>query len=707
MKARQLIATAIAVVLGTATAASAQQTAEELYQAGLYQEEVQGNLEVAIHIYERILEDFPSNRPASARALMHVGLCHEKLGSREAQEAYERLLREYADQTELVTRARTRLAALRRPTEEAGKSMIVTRRVPADAGFIDGAPAPDGRYFAYVDYSTGDVAVQDLVTGESRRLTDEGSWETPAHFAINVSVSPDSKTAAYTWQRDSIIELRVVGLDGSPPRILCSNTDERGYTMSWSRDGRHLAVPTFDSTARTGSISWVSIEDGSTRKLATFPSWEWVSLSHSRDDKFVAVEYPIEQDSGRYDIFLLPTDGSGAVPLVNHPANDRLLGWLPNTDRVLFLSDRSGDFDIWTIEVKEGRASGEPHALRRGVGNIEALGFRDDGAMYYYYYTIRVTTGIAPFDEPTGRIDFQAAEPLLGSNFAGVSSPDGQHLAFIRTATMPGGPGWLDRSLSVRNIVTGEERVLADHLDPDVPRWFPDGKSILVAAREKDRPRAASALYRIDLTTGDARPLLQFPWDSSWLGLGNALSMGIGGVSTRDGEGLIYLHNGRLAHLDMSSGRETELYRDPGLATWPLALSPEGDEIVFAVNDSTDVARPHPRIVYNAGRLMIVPSMGGEVRELARLSGPGTVSNVAWSPDSRHVLFLQRRGDAGAALWRVSREGGDAERVWETDQKLVWFGLFPDGGQAVYATPEIDFEVWVMENLVAAVDNQK
>jgi hypothetical protein len=362
--------------------------------------------------------------------------------------------------------------------------------------------------------------------------------------------------------------------------------------------------------------------------------------------------------------------------------------------------------DVWTIKVVDGQAAGEPRPVRRGVGNIEALGFRDDGAMYYYYYTLRVTTGVAPFDAATSRIDLQAAEPLLGSNFAGAWSPDGQHLAFIRTAMAPGGPGWLDRSVSVRNIATGEERVLTDRLDPDVPRWFPDGKSILIAAREKDRLREGSALYRIDLATGKATPLLQFPWDPSWLGLGNAFSMGIGGVSTRDGEGLIYLHDGRLAHRDMSSGRETELYRDPGLATWPLALSPEGDEIVFAVNDSTDAARPHPRLVYNAGRLMIVPSRGGMVRELASLSGPGTVSNVAWTPDGRYVLFLQRRGDAGAALWRVSRAGGDAERVWETDQKLIWFGLLPDGSQAVYATPEIDFEVWVMENLVAALSEQ-
>ncbi len=709
MNPRRVITAVLALALVVAASGYAQQTAEELYQAGLYQEEVQGNLESAIEFYERILDEFPGNRPVAAKALMHIGLCHEKLGSREAQRAYERLVRDYADQTEMVTRARTRLAALRRPLEEAEASSIVMRRLPADPGFIDGGPTPDGRRFAYIDYSTGDVALWDLVTGEARRLTHEGRWEPPEQYAINVSVSPDGETAAYTWSRqDSVIELRVVGLDGSAPRILCSNADGVGYTMSWSSDGRHIAVPTYDSSDKTGSIAWVSVEDGSMRQLTTLPAWHWASLSHSPDDALVALEYPVEEDSGRYDIFLVATDGSGMASLVNHPANDRLLGWLPNTDHVLFLSDRSGGWDVWTTQVAEGQASGEPRVVRRGIGNIERLGFADDGSMFYYHYTLRTTTSIAPFDAATGHIEIEASEPLLGSDFAGVWSPSGEYLAFIRTATGPGGPGWLERSLWVRNIATGEERVLADHLDPDVPRWFPDGRSILMAGREKDRLRGGSALYRIDLATGETTPLIEFAPDASWWGLGNTFHIGIGGISTLDGEGLIYVHNGRLAHRHLSLGRETELYSDPGLATWVLALSPNGGEIAFAVNDSTDTAWPHPmRLVYNAGSLRIVPSEGGDVRELTKLRGPGTVSNVAWTPDGRHVLFLQRRGEAGAALWRVSREGGNAERVWVTERELIWFGLSPDGSQAVYAIPEGESEFWVMENLIAALSEQQ
>ena len=39
-----------------------QQTAEQLYQSGIYKEEVEGELEKAIEIYEQILADFPENQ---------------------------------------------------------------------------------------------------------------------------------------------------------------------------------------------------------------------------------------------------------------------------------------------------------------------------------------------------------------------------------------------------------------------------------------------------------------------------------------------------------------------------------------------------------------------------------------------------------------------------------------------------------------------
>src|SRR5512136_1326511 len=73
---------------------------------------VDGDLKGAIATYERILGVQGVPRAVMARALLQLGECHEKLGHAEARKAYERLVREFADQEEEAGRARARLATL-------------------------------------------------------------------------------------------------------------------------------------------------------------------------------------------------------------------------------------------------------------------------------------------------------------------------------------------------------------------------------------------------------------------------------------------------------------------------------------------------------------------------------------------------------------------------------------------------------------------
>ena len=74
---------------------------------------------------------------------------------------------------------------------------------------------------------------------------------------------------------------------------------------------------------------------------------------------------------------------------------------------------------------------------------------------------------------------------------------------------------------------------------------------------------------------------------------------------------------------------------------------------------------------------MIMPSGGGEPYELLKVGGPGRVRYFNWSLDGRHILYLQRE-EGVTALMRVPREGGDPERLWETDVGIRRFPLSPD-----------------------------
>src|SRR4030042_4195111 len=82
------------------------QTAEELFPKAIQLEEVKGELEQAIEIYQTIVTQFSANRPIASKAQLHIGLCYEKLGNQRARHAYENVLRDYGDQAEIVTQAR-------------------------------------------------------------------------------------------------------------------------------------------------------------------------------------------------------------------------------------------------------------------------------------------------------------------------------------------------------------------------------------------------------------------------------------------------------------------------------------------------------------------------------------------------------------------------------------------------------------------------
>ncbi|HSM06053.1 MAG TPA: tetratricopeptide repeat protein, partial [Longimicrobiales bacterium] len=74
------------------------QTGEELFQQALVLERSNGEVREAIHLYERIVRDFASQRALAARALLRLGMAHEILGNAEARAAYQRLVADFGDQ---------------------------------------------------------------------------------------------------------------------------------------------------------------------------------------------------------------------------------------------------------------------------------------------------------------------------------------------------------------------------------------------------------------------------------------------------------------------------------------------------------------------------------------------------------------------------------------------------------------------------------
>ncbi|MHC4595119.1 MAG: tetratricopeptide repeat protein [Planctomycetota bacterium] len=656
MKLQSICSVVFVLMLIAASSAYAKQSAGVLFQSGLYQEQVKGDLDAAIKVYERIIVNFPKNRPVTAKALLHIGLCYEKMGKQEAQKAYQRLIQEYADQHEPVAQARGRLAAMERDN---GKSHVTVRKVFG----VWGSPSPDGRYLAFANWGYGDLAVHDLVTGENRDITDGvKDWNKRVCYAESTPVwSPDGRQIAYGWNSghptDKPQELRIASLDGSKPRVLYRNENKEVTHIDvhdWSRDGKFIladfqekAIP---SERTVSEIVLVSVADGSVRKLKSVelpagrPPYV-VSRSLSPDGSYVAYARSVKENDGLCDIFLLATDGSGEeIPLVEHPADDFAPAWAPDGKTIVFCSDRSANYDAWLVQVVDGKPVGYPQLVKRGTGTMLSLGFTREGSLHYAVLTQQPwhfgDIYAASIDPATGKLlgsPARAIQQFEGFNGLPAWSPDGKNLAYISRRPSQGSAR-RKSALVIHSMETGQERILypeAQFLASQYLRWSPDGRSIL----------CGRSLELIDVQTGDVTRLVQF--DPAVSGRVDYAAW------SPDGKVIYYIRTSPVVHdlrslvaHNLETGKERDLWQK-GVKLAGLGISPDGRQLVFAKGSKT---------------LMVIAVEGGESRILHRLQGEGYFfqSSITWTADGRYVLFGKNKP---RGLWRIPAEGGEPQKV--------------------------------------------
>jgi Tol biopolymer transport system component len=330
-----VIALSILLTLFSLPEAVSQNSAEQLYEEALFKKEAHGDLKGAIQLFLKITVDFPEEREIGARAQIQVGICYEKLGLEQAVKAYQKVVDEYPEQADEVRLARERIAVLVKAqvlTEKGDREFMIRRIWSGPDVDFRGSPSPDGRYLSYSDWETGDLAIRELATGKKHHLTHEATWNTPQQYAFYSRISPDGKQIAFCWLTQLLddshsIDLRLIGLDGSSSRILYRSRDYEIFPAQWSPDGKRIAVRMYGRKDKEFQIAEVLVSDGSLHVIKRSEEEQTTQdcISYSPDGEFIAFDLPVENDSGKYDIFLLATDGSRESPLIEHTANDRLL----------------------------------------------------------------------------------------------------------------------------------------------------------------------------------------------------------------------------------------------------------------------------------------------------------------------------------------------------------------------------------------------
>lgn len=653
-----------------------------LFEKAKFTMETKGDLNGAIDLFSEIIEKYPEEREYAAKSQLYIGICYEKLGVKQAklaQNAFQRVVDNYPEQAEAVEVANKKLSVLARAQAavERGDTGLNIRQLSSGPdnlydGWL-GAVSPDGRYVSIVDWETGDLAIRDLITGKKQRLTDQKNEK---GYALYSRWSPDGKQIVYDWyQGKSFVDLRIIGIEEKKPHTIYK---EYAWPMDWFPDREHILIG-----ISKRQIAVLSTKDNTVHPIEK--KLEGDSACVSPDGRYIAYGIRQGENNPDRDIYVFSIEDNREMPLIEHPANEEILGWSPDGRWVLFRSNRLGSRDAWIVSIIDGKTQGNPILIKRGVEG-SAMGFDKDGSFYFmsskdmediYIASLNPETGV--IQNPPKKMDL----PTEGSNDFPAYSPDGKKLAYYRGL---GGRFEYRSALHIRSLESGKEKAFSLNMKALYPRWSPDGRTILVSGIIESR---LTGIFRIDVQTGDVKPVLmpnsskkeEYRF-SEWNPDGKSFFC----IQGEKGKS-----NDLICHYDL----ETEKIKNIHQTTHSYAnisLSPDGRWLVF-------IGREKER------ELKIIPAEGGVPRILCKFNQKGGAPiALAWTPDSQYILFFKKTDVLGQeTLCRIPVNGGELQEIGlsmvDPDEPQV----HPNGHKIVFSSQGFSLpypEYWVMENFL-------
>jgi Tol biopolymer transport system component len=460
-------------------------------------------------------------------------------------------------------------------------------------------------------------------------------------------------------------------------------------------------------------------------RKASFTATEgtWISLDVSPDGRTIVFDL-------LGDLYTLPIAGGKATRITEGLAYDAAPRFSPDGQSIVFVSDRSGGDNVWTMrldftdtaQVTQGNTSQyiSPEWMPDGRHIVVARAAGLGGAAKLQMHDLKggspipvirtppqlKTTGAAP--SPDGRYIWMAGRSgdwqynalfpqyqLLrydretgnlitmtnryGSGFRPAISPDGKWLVYgTRENTETG--------LRIRDLATGEERWLAhpvqrDDMESRAPldvlpgySFTPDSRAVVLSsggkiwrvAAEGGAPVEIPFEAKVDVAIG---PEVKFAYRMDTTSMVTARQIRTP-VPSPDGSKLVFTAFDRLWITDLPKGEPRRLTGGE-VGEYHPVWSPDGKWVAYVTWDDSV-----------GGHIMRAPATGsGQPQQLTRV--PALYYAPAWSPDAQRIVAtrgaareLKRAPDiffgplGGEFVW-VPAAGGDAMLIAPTGGRDV------------------------------------
>jgi tricorn protease len=395
------------------------------------------------------------------------------------------------------------------------------------------------------------------------------------------------------------------------------------------------------------------------------------------------------------DIWTAPLTGGEAHLLVSHPATESRPLYSPDGTRLAFISTRTGDGDIYVLDL----ASGALKRITFDDGREQLDAWSRDGR---YLYFSSASQDISSMND-VFRVSADGGTPMPVSadryvaEFFAAPSPDGGTLALTARGYTAAqwwrhGHSHLDESeIWLATLARPPRYRLLQGGDFKClwPMWSADGARVYFVSDQGgaeniwEKQMGAGPGDTGGKTAGatSARQITAFKD-------GRVLWPGI----SYDGRTIVFERDFAIWRLDVATGKAAPIAislrgspAGPGIVHMALtnqfrdlALSPDGRKAAFAAHGEVFAASARD---------------GGRAQRVTNSSGQE--SQIAWAPDSRRVVYVSDR-DRGYHLYLydfgtntetriTAEEAGDGAPSWSPNGKLIAF--LRDGKQLCVYDP--------------------
>ncbi len=409
----------------------------------------------------------------------------------------------------------------------------------------------------------------------------------------------------------------------------------------------------------------------------------WISLDVSPDGRSIVFEL-------LGDLYLMDIGGGHAHAITRGLPFDSQPRFAPDGRHIVFLSDRTGNENVWIADV-DGAHPRQISLLDDNAVFTSPAWSADGSSIYVSVFHPDLTAYELwryPLDgsgrgEQITHGKTYAAQPKdqRFSALGAVAARDGRSLYFA------GWYGTFDEDMTLpmwsihrRDLRTDEDDTIVTNQGSAMrPALSPDGKTLVYAARFKGQ----TGLRVRDLISGGDRQLVYPVQHDDQEGSPSRDTMP-GYAFTPDGRALIAAYAGKIRRIDIASGKSSVI---PFLAHVDLDIGPSlrrsfKDETgpVRARLIQAPVASPDgKRIAFSAlGRVYTMELVQNAQPKVLSPAGVAAFE-PAWSPDGGSIVYISWNAKDAGRIWRIDANGGSAKPLTQIAAYYTNPVFTPDG----------------------------